>query len=114
MSSDCLFCRIVAREIPAEIVHETDTTLALRDINPQAPTHVVVIPKAHLASAVDLAADPALSSAVLATGAEVAQREGVAESGYRLVFNTGPDAGQSVFHVHLHVLGGRSLNWPPG
>ena len=114
MSSDCLFCRIVAREIPAEIVHETDTTLALRDINPQAPTHVVVIPKAHLASAVDLAGDPALSAAVLATGAEIARREGVAESGYRLVFNTGPDAGQSVFHVHLHVLGGRSLNWPPG
>lgn len=115
MSSDCLFCRIVAGEIPSTQVYETDQVLAFRDINPQAPTHVVVIPKAHYPDAASLAeADPALAGAVLAAAAAVARQEGVAESGYRLVFNTGPDAGQSVFHVHCHVLGGRSIAWPPG
>jgi histidine triad (HIT) family protein len=115
VTSDCLFCKIVAGDIPATVVHETDTTLAFRDINPMAPTHVVVIPRAHHASAAALAeAEPGLVAQVLATGAEVARAEGVAESGYRLVFNTGPDAGQTVFHVHLHILGGRSLAWPPG
>jgi len=115
VTSDCLFCRIVAKELPSTVVYETDEVLAFRDINPQAPTHVVVIPKAHYPDAASLAeADPALAGAVLAAAAAVARQEGVAESGYRLVFNTGPDAGQSVFHVHCHVLGGRSIAWPPG
>ena len=115
MTSDCIFCRIVAKELPSTVVYETDDVLAFRDINPQAPTHVVVIPKAHYPDAASLAeADPALAGAVLAAAAAVARQEGVAESGYRLVFNTGPDAGQSVFHVHCHVLGGRSIAWPPG
>ncbi|MBX6748190.1 MAG: histidine triad nucleotide-binding protein [Micromonosporaceae bacterium] len=115
MTSECLFCRIVAKELPSTVVYETEEILAFRDINPQAPTHVVVIPKAHYPDVASLAeADPALAGAVLAAAAAVARQEGVAESGYRLVFNTGPDAGQSVFHVHCHVLGGRSIAWPPG
>ncbi len=115
MTSDCLFCKIVAGEIPAQIVHETESTLAFHDINPQAPTHVVVIPKAHHPNAAALAdADPALAGAVLRVAGEVAVAEGIVESGYRQVFNTGAGAGQSVFHVHLHVLGGRPLRWPPG
>jgi histidine triad (HIT) family protein len=112
--SDCLFCRIVAGEIPATVVHETDEVLAFRDIAPQAPTHVVVIPKAHHADAAALtAADPGLAGRLLAAGAEVAAAEGLAD-GYRLVLNTGADGGQTVFHVHLHVLGGRAMAWPPG
>jgi histidine triad (HIT) family protein len=96
-------------------VYETDQILAFRDINPQAPTHVVVITRAHHADAVSLAeADPALAGALLSAAGAVARQEGVAESGYRLVFNTGPQAGQSVFHVHCHVLGGRAISWPPG
>jgi histidine triad (HIT) family protein len=114
VSNDCLFCRIVAGEIPAEVVHSTPTTVAFRDINPQAPSHVVVIPRAHHATAADLvAADPALAAEVLAACAAVAEAEGAAD-GYRLVFNTGPAAGQTVHHVHGHVLSGRSLTWPPG
>lgn len=115
VTSDCIFCRIVAKELPSTVVYETDEILAFRDINPQAPTHVVVIPKAHYPDVASLAeADPALAGAVLAAAAAVARQEGVAESGYRLVFNTGPDAGQTVFHVHCHVLGGRAITWPPG
>lgn len=113
--TDCLFCKIVAKEIPAEIVYETDRTLAFRDINPQAPMHVLVIPKAHHANAAALAeADDGLADDVLKATHAVAVQEGVAESGYRVVFNTGAGAGQTVFHVHAHVLGGRGLNWPPG
>ena len=115
VTPDCLFCKIVAGEIPSTVVHETDATLAFRDINPKAPTHVVVIPKAHHTDAAALAeADPALAGAVLAAAGAVARSEGVDESGYRLVFNTGPGAGQTVFHVHCHVLGGRPISWPPG
>jgi histidine triad (HIT) family protein len=115
VTADCLFCKIVAGEIPATVVMSTDTTLAFRDINPQAPTHVVVVPRAHYPDAAALAAaDPALAGEVLRAGAAVAQQEGVVESGYRMVFNTGAGAGQSVFHVHLHVLGGRPITWPPG
>ena len=115
MTTDCLFCKIVAGEIPATVVHETDSTLAFRDINPQAPTHVVVIPKAHHPNAVGLAeADADLTAAVLQAAGAVAAAEGIDASGYRLVFNTGSGAGQTVFHVHCHVLGGRSLHWPPG
>ena len=115
MSSDCIFCKIVAGEIPSTVVYETDEILAFRDINPQAPTHVVMIPKAHHPDVASLAdREPALAGALLAAAGEVARQEGVAESGYRVVFNTGPEAGQSVFHVHLHLLGGRAIAWPPG
>jgi histidine triad (HIT) family protein len=113
--TDCLFCRIVAKEIPAEVIYETDRTLAFRDLNPQAPTHALVIPKDHYPDAAALAAaDHGLADEVIRTAHAVAEQDGVADSGYRLVFNTGPGAGQTVFHVHGHVLGGRGLTWPPG
>ena len=118
--SDCLFCRMVAGEIPADVVHQTDRVLAFRDINPQAPTHVLVIPQEHHATAAALAAaDPGLLAEVVRAAQVVAEQEGLAtdggtEPGYRLVTNTGPAAGQSVHHVHLHLLGGRGLGWPPG
>ncbi len=115
MSDQCLFCRIVGKEIPADVVREDDDILAFRDVNPQAPTHVLVIPKRHITSAVDLAPeDDALVGKVVRTGVEIAKAEGHGERGFRLVFNAGADAGYSVFHVHLHVLGGRKLEWPPG
>ncbi len=110
---DCLFCRIVAGEVPATVVHETDDVLAFRDIHPQAPTHVVVITKRHLADVTALAADPALSAALLAGVSAVVAEEGLV-SGFRTVLNTGDDGGQTVFHVHAHVLGGRPMAWPPG
>ena len=110
----CLFCRIVAGEVPATVVHDGPRTLGFRDLNPQAPTHVLVIPKDHHANAAELAeTDPAYAGEVLAAAAAVAKQEGL-DSGYRLVTNTGGDAGQSVDHLHIHVLGGRSLSWPPG
>ena len=110
----CLFCRIVAGEVPADVVHETERTLAFRDIGPQAPTHVLVVPRDHHADvAAVVAADPTLVADVLAAAVAVAQQEGLT-GGYRLVANTGPDAGQSVDHLHVHVLGGRGLSWPPG
>jgi histidine triad (HIT) family protein len=112
--TDCLFCKFVSGEIPPDIVHETDTTLAFRDINPQAPTHVLVVPKAHHPNAAALAAnEPAVMADVLTAAAAVAEQEGLGEN-YRLVFNTGPLSGQTVFHVHLHLLGGRPMTWPPG
>ena len=110
MASDCLFCRIVAGSIPADVVHETDTTLAFRDITPKAPVHVLVIPRAHHADLTAIgAADPGLAGEVLAAAAEVAKAEGLTEGGYRVVINTGPAAGQEVFHVHAHLLGGGPL-----
>jgi len=118
--SDCLFCRMVAGEIPADVVHETDRVFAFRDINPQAPTHVLVIPKDHHPTAGALvAADPGLLGDVVTAAHAVARQEGLVsdggtEPGYRLVANTGPQAGQTVHHVHFHVLGGRGLGWPPG
>jgi histidine triad (HIT) family protein len=111
---DCLFCRFVSREVEPDVVHETATTLAFRDINPQAPTHVLVIPKAHHPTFVALAEnEPAVVADLGRAAAAVAEQEGLA-GGYRLVFNTGPEAGQTVFHVHGHVLGGRPMGWPPG
>lgn len=111
---DCIFCKIVAGDIPADIVHETDTTLAFRDLEPQGPVHVLVIPKGHHANAAELAAnDPAVAADLLKAAGEVAAQDGL-DNGYRLVFNTGPDAHQTVFHVHLHVIGGRKMGWPPG
>ncbi|MGI5337932.1 histidine triad nucleotide-binding protein [Streptomyces sp. CA-181903] len=113
--ADCLFCKIIAKEVPATVVRETETTVAFRDINPQAPTHVLVIPKAHYPDAASLAAaEPLIAADILREAGEVAAGEGVDGSGYRIVFNTGAGAGQTVFHAHAHVLGGRGLNWPPG
>lgn len=110
-----MFCAIVAGQVPATRVLESDRTLAFRDINPQAPTHVLVIPKEHHPDANALAkAGGGLLDEVLTQAHEVARKEGVSESGYRVVFNTGADAGQTVPHAHAHVLGGRSLTWPPG
>lgn len=111
---NCIFCKIVAGEIPAEIVCASELSVAFRDLNPQAPTHVLVVPKDHYANAAELAHwAPAEAADVLATGREVAIKEGL-DDGYRMVFNTGEAAGQTVFHAHLHVLGGRTLEWPPG
>lgn len=115
MSADCTFCRIVAGEVPATVVHETDSTLAFRDLNPQAPTHVLVIPKEHHPDAAAMsAADPALTGAVITAAHEVAKIDGIDASGYRLVLNSGADAQQTVFHAHCHVIGGRPMTWPPG
>ena len=112
---DCLFCKIVAGDIPAEVVHETATTLAFRDIEPQAPTHVLVIPRNHQPNAASLAAaEPDVAVDLLNAAAAVAEQEGLSDDGYRLLFNTGKAANQIVFHVHLHVLGGRMMGWPPG
>jgi histidine triad (HIT) family protein len=117
---DCLFCKIVAGTIPADVVHRDDHVVAFRDINPQAPTHVLVIPKDHHATAAALvAADPGLLGEVVAGAQVVALQEGLVtdggtEPGYRLVTNTGPQAGQSVHHVHFHLLGGRRMEWHPG
>ncbi len=113
--AECLFCAIAAGEIPATTVLETDRILAFRDINPRAPTHVLVIPKEHHPTVAALAAaDAGLLGEVIAGAHRVAEEEGVSETGYRVVFNTGAQAGQTVFHVHGHVLGGRPLAWPPG
>lgn len=113
--SECLFCAIAAGDIPADIVYSSDDVVAFRDINPQAPVHVLVIPRAHYANAATVAVEsPSTTTALVNAAALVAAQEGVAESGYRIVANTGDHAGQSVHHVHLHVLGGRVLGWPPG
>jgi histidine triad (HIT) family protein len=113
--SDCLFCRIVAGEIPSDEVNSGELTYAFRDVSPQAPTHVLVVPREHYPNAAALgAAQPELLAGLVADAHAIAVAEGLAERGYRLVFNTGPDAQQSVQHVHLHLLGGRSFGWPPG
>ncbi|MFL5680275.1 MAG: histidine triad nucleotide-binding protein [Chloroflexota bacterium] len=111
----CLFCRIVAGELPATKVHEDDLVLAIRDINPVAPTHILLMPKSHVASVADLSsADAELLGALFDAGAELARSEGLEERGYRIVTNVGRDAGQTVDHLHLHLLGGRPMSWPPG
>jgi histidine triad (HIT) family protein len=114
-ATDCLFCKIAAGTIPAALVHEGDRLLAFRDISPQAPLHVLIIPRDHVASldAVDAASGPLLGEALL-LAADIARREGVAESGYRTVINTGDHGGQTVHHLHVHLLAGRALGWPPG
>jgi len=112
---DCLFCKIVAGEIPADLLAESARTIAFRDINPQAPTHVLVIPRDHYPDlAAMAAADGEVLAEVAAQAHRVAEAEGIASSGYRVVFNTGIEAGQTVFHAHAHVLGGRRMTWPPG
>jgi len=109
VDNDCLFCRIVAGTIPATVVHETPTTLAFRDIDPKAPVHVLVIPKAHHRDVLALAGDPGSAADVLAACAAVAEAEGLAGDGFRVIFNTGGHGGQEVFHVHAHVVGGKPL-----
>ena len=113
--SDCLFCKIINGEIPAEIVAENDQVLAFRDINPQASTHVLVIPKVHIESTRNLNNDniDVLSHMALLAN-EISDSEKIKDSGYRWVINTGGDGGQTVYHIHLHLLGGRQMNWPPG
>lgn len=109
----CLFCRIVRGEIPAKFVAADDHSIAFRDTNPQAPLHVLVIPREHLAS-LDAATDPVVVGRLALMAAAIAREEGVAERGYRTVINTNGDAGQTVFHIHLHLIAGRALRWPPG
>jgi histidine triad (HIT) family protein len=112
-SEDCLFCKIVAGDVPADVVESTDRAVAFRDINPQAPTHVLVIPRSHHPNAASTAAaEPELLAHLVEVAARVAAADDVDD--YRLVFNTGPGVGQTVFHTHLHVLGGRPMTWPPG
>ena len=109
----CIFCKIVAKEIPADIVFESIDVLAFNDITPQAPTHVLIVPKWHYENAAELAASaPATLAQIQTVAADIAEQRGL--DGYRCVFNTGESGGQSVFHAHLHLLGGRSLTWPPG
>lgn len=111
----CLFCRIVERSVPAKLVYEDDAVVAFDDINPQAAVHTLVIPKRHVGSLNELQeSDAALISRLMRTCVHVAAAKGVAETGYRVVINTGMDGGQTVFHLHLHVLGGRAMKWPPG
>lgn len=113
--SDCLFCKIVEGEVPADIIREGERTIAFRDINPQAPTHVLVIPREHYRDAAEAArSGTGVVDEIAREAQAVADAEGIARSGYRLVFNTGAGAGQTVFHLHGHVLGGRGLEWPPG
>jgi histidine triad (HIT) family protein len=114
-SDNCIFCKIVAGEIPAAQIYEDERAVAFRDINPQAPTHALVIPRAHVASLNEASEDDeALLGHLLLVAARIARDEGHSDGGYRTVVNTGPDAGQSVFHIHVHLLGGRTLTWPPG
>ena len=113
--TDCLFCKMVAGEIQPDVVFENDEVLAFRDLNPQAPLHVLVIPKSHIATTNDLTPDNAgVVGGMYLAAKQIAADEGVAEPGYRMVMNCNAGAGQSVYHIHLHVLGGRALGWPPG
>jgi histidine triad (HIT) family protein len=111
----CLFCKIIAREIPASIVFEDDSVIAFNDINPQAPTHVLVVPKRHIATLNDLEpGDDSIVGELVRRAATIAKENGIAVGGFRTVFNTNREAGQTVFHIHLHLLGGRTMTWPPG
>ena len=113
--ADCLFCRIIKKEIPSRSAYEDETVYAFHDINPQAPTHTLVIPRKHVASMAELQdSDVGLLGRLMSAGNTIAKQKGIADAGYRFVVNTGVHGGQSVFHLHLHVLGGRHLAWPPG
>ena len=113
--AECLFCKIIKREIPASIVYEDDRLFAFNDINPQAPTHVLVVPKRHIATLNDLSAgDDQIVGELVRRAAAIAKAKGISAGGFRTVFNTNREAGQTVFHIHLHLLGGRSMHWPPG
>jgi histidine triad (HIT) family protein len=112
---DCLFCKIINRDIPGSIVYEDDRVLAFNDINPQAPTHVLIVPKRHIESLNSLqAGDDQIVGELVRRAAAIAKERGISAGGYRTVFNTNRDAGQTVFHIHLHLIGGRSMSWPPG
>ena len=114
-SQDCLFCKIASGEIPADIVYQDETCLAFRDIAPEAPTHILVIPRRHIDTTDDLTSeDAALISRIVLTATQVARDEKLVEEGYRMVWNCNEGAGQTVFHIHLHLLGGRGFGWPPG
>jgi len=114
-ANDCLFCKIVDGDIPADIIYESDRVIGFRDVNPQAPTHVLIIPREHVSTINDMTEDHSQDFAALFLAAKIiAQSEGIADDGYRVVMNCNAGAGQSVFHVHLHLLGGRRLTWPPG
>jgi histidine triad (HIT) family protein len=111
----CIFCRIIRGEVPSQIVYRDDQVVAFRDINPQAPVHILVVPVRHIAGVADLTpADVELAGRLLLVARQLAEQEGVRDRGYRLVLNQGPDAGQSVDHLHLHLLAGRRFHWPPG
>jgi len=113
--ADCLFCKIINREIPASIVYEDERILAFNDINPQAPTHVLVVPKAHIATLNDVSSqDDQIVGELVRRAAAIAKTRGISAGGFRTVFNTNREAGQTVFHIHLHLLGGRAMEWPPG
>jgi histidine triad (HIT) family protein len=113
--SDCLFCKIVSGDIDADIVYSDETVVAFRDINPQAPTHVLIVPRKHIATINDIAAEHnAEIGGLFVAARNIAQEEGIADAGYRVVMNCNEAAGQTVFHLHLHLLGGRNLAWPPG
>ena len=113
--TDCIFCKIIAGDIPGDIVYQDDDVLAFRDLNPQAPTHILVIPKKHIATTNDLKPEDAeLAGKLLLAAGKIARDEGIADDGYRTVLNCNAGAGQTVFHIHLHLLGGRPMSWPPG
>ena len=113
--SDCLFCRIAQGQIPADVVRSDSEVVAFRDLHPQAPTHILIIPRKHIASVSELkGTDAHLMGKLYLMAKELAQEEGIAEEGYRMVVNAGADAGQTVFHIHLHLMGGRGMGWPPG
>jgi len=114
-ASDCLFCKIVAEEIPAEIVYESADAIAFRDINPQAPTHVLIVPRRHIATINELEnSDTDAVGQLFLAARDIARQEGFADDGYRVTMNCNGAAGQTVFHIHLHLLGGRNFTWPPG
>ena len=114
-SADCLFCKISAGDVPADLVYESDEAIAFRDISPRAPTHVLIIPRQHIETINDLGpVDAALVGNLFLVAQQIAKDEGISDNGYRVVMNCNADAGQTVFHLHLHMLGGRQLNWPPG
>lgn len=113
MAQGCIFCKIARKEVPADLVYEDQDVVAFRDINPQAPTHILIIPRAHLGNVASLESGTEIGHMVL-VAARIAREQGIEESGYRLVLNAGPQAGESVPHLHLHLMGGRQMAWPPG
>lgn len=115
MTDECLFCKIAGEQMPVPLLFATDEVVAFRDINPQAPTHVLIVPRRHIATINEVAAeDCAVVGAMIHAARQIAEAEGIAEAGYRLVYNCNADGGQSVYHIHLHLLGGRRMSWPPG
>ncbi|MDA8241396.1 MAG: histidine triad nucleotide-binding protein [Nitrospiraceae bacterium] len=113
--SDCLFCKIIAKKVPAKIIYDDEAITAFEDVNPQAPVHTLIVPKKHLSTTLDITEeDNELIGRLIRVANRVAMEKGIAERGFRLVMNTNPEAGQSVYHIHLHLLGGRPMHWPPG